>query len=80
MLVKSVRVSEKGQIAIPVEIRQNAGIKKGDDLLLFVDEGRILLEKPPEKFRENFKGLLHLSSSVAKRLWDNKEDEIWDKL
>lgn len=27
---------------------------------------------------EDFSDLLELSKSVMKKLWDNKEDEVWD--
>ncbi|MFH1505921.1 MAG: AbrB/MazE/SpoVT family DNA-binding domain-containing protein [archaeon] len=80
MIIKTVRVSEKGQIAIPRDVREMIGIKKGDDMLLIQDQGKILLEKTPEKLKDDFKDLLKHSETVAKKLWGNKKDDIWDKL
>ena len=81
MKVKTVKVSDKGQIAIPREVREEAGIKKGDDLILIHEKGKIMLEKVEEiskEVKEDFKDLLAHSEKVAKRLWENPEDEVWD--
>ena len=80
MIVKTVKVSEKGQIAIPTDVREMIGIKKGDDMILYQDKGKILLEKTPEKLKDDFKDLLKHSEAVAKKLWSNKKDDVWDKL
>jgi len=80
MIVKTVKVSEKGQIAIPTDVREMIGIKKGDDMILYQENGKILLEKTPEKLKDDFKDLLKHSEAVAKKLWGNKKDGVWDKL
>jgi len=77
--MKIVRVSDKGQIAIPTSIREALKIERGDELILFENGGRILIEKS-DKVEDNFKDLLKHSEDVARKLWDNKEDEIWDKV
>ena len=41
--LKTVNVSEKGQIAIPREIRILLGIKKGDRLVLTAKNEKILI-------------------------------------
>ena len=38
MAIKTVKVSDKGQIAIPQSIRENMGIEKGDELILSYKE------------------------------------------
>ena len=45
MITKSVKVSEKGQIAIPKEMRESLGINKGDELLLLAERDLIIIEK-----------------------------------
>ncbi|HEY4680436.1 MAG TPA: AbrB/MazE/SpoVT family DNA-binding domain-containing protein [Nitrosarchaeum sp.] len=42
--LKTVNVSEKGQIAIPREIRILLGIKKGDRLVLTAKNEKILIQ------------------------------------
>lgn len=80
MIVRSIKVSEKGQIAIPLDIRKQAGINKGDSLILIQENGKIMLEKESKKLKDDFSDLLKHSEVVAEELWRNKEDEIWDKI
>jgi AbrB family looped-hinge helix DNA binding protein len=81
-MIKTIRVSEKGQIAIPQIIREQMGIEQGDELVLLQIEGRILLEKAQkteEKILDNFKDILKFSEQSLTEVWDNKEDEIWSQ-
>ena len=81
MEMKTVKVSDKGQIAIPRDIRDNIGIERGDELVLFQIGGKILIEKSKivaEKMEEDFSDLLKFSEESLKEVWDNKEDDIWN--
>lgn len=81
MIVKTIKVSEKGQIAIPQSIREEVGIDKGDVLIIVQDNGRILLEKAKKistKMIDDFKDLLKFSEISLKSVWDNKQDDIWN--
>lgn len=80
MITKTVKVTSKGQISIPSEIRESAGIESGDELIILQDGSKILLEKPENIIKEDFKDLLKQSEKVAKKLWRNKKDEIWNKI
>ncbi len=80
MIIKTVKVSDKGQISIPSLIRKNGNINKGDTLVIMQSNGKILIEKAPERIKDDFSDLLKHSESVAKDLWDNEEDEIWNDL
>ena len=80
--LKTVSVSEKGQIAIPREIQKLLGIKKGDRLVLTAKNKKLLIQKASslEKHMEDdFGDLLKHSESTLKKLWLNKEDDVWDK-
>jgi len=81
--VKTVRVSEKGQIAIPMDIRNSLGLRRGDTLVLIQRDHKILIEKPvkiAKKTESSFKFLLKHSEKVASKFWENKEDEVWDNV
>jgi len=83
MKVKTVRVSEKGQIAIPMDIRNSLGLKRGDELVLIQTDDKILIEKPvkiAKKAKSSFRFLLKHSERVASKLWENKEDDVWDDI
>ena len=78
--IKTIKVSDKGQIAIPQIIREKAGIDKGDELVIIQTGGKILLEKSQKmsnQMKEDFKDIIIFSEQSLKDVWDNKEDEIW---
>ncbi len=79
-MIRTVKVSEKGQIAIPQMIRENLGIGQGDELIMFQIDGKILMEKSEktkEKMKDSFKDILKFSEKSLRSVWNNKEDEIW---
>ena len=81
MEMKTIKISEKGQVAIPREIRKQMGLKRGDELVIIQDEDRILMEKADrvsKKVRDDFKDILKFSEESLKEIWDNKEDDIWE--
>jgi AbrB family looped-hinge helix DNA binding protein len=79
---KKVRVSDKGQISIPVDLQKEMGIKKGDDILLIRKGDKIVLEKPSkviELLEEQFADVQAITEASLKGLWLNKKDEIWNQ-
>lgn len=56
MEAKIVKVTDKGQISLPTSMRENAGIDKGDELIMLQDDGIIIIEKATnltEKFKDD---------------------------
>ena len=69
MQVKTVKVSEKGQIAIPLDIREAIGIKKGDELIVMQDGNKIFVEKATESaetLKARFEPLLRALEKLQK--------------
>ena len=82
-IIKMIKVSDKGQIALPKDIRESADIKTGDSLVLVQKGKRIMLEKSSvikDKVEDDFKDILKLYEITTKKLWNNKYDEVWDKI
>lgn len=77
METKIIRVTDKGQISIPIDIRKSAGIEVGDELIAIGNGETVCLKKIK---KNDFKDLLKHSEIVANKLWSNKEDEIWDNV
>lgn len=81
-MMKTIKVSEKGQIAIPNQIRETLGIEQGDELVIIQIDNKILIEKAQrteQKLKEDFKDILKFSEKSLKEVWDNKSDNIWNK-
>jgi AbrB family looped-hinge helix DNA binding protein len=47
-LTRSVRLSRKGQLVIPKEIRDALGIKEGEELLAVLEDRRMILIRPED--------------------------------
>ncbi len=80
VIVKTVKVSDKGQISIPLEVREAAGIYQGAELVLVESEGKILLEKAgaiSSRVEDDFRDILKWNELALKEVWDNPEDDIW---
>jgi AbrB family looped-hinge helix DNA binding protein len=77
METKIIKVTDKGQISLPVGMRNSLRINQGDELFITEDKDTIVIKKIK---KEDFSYLLKHSEKVAKKLWDNKEDEVWDNV
>ena len=71
------KVTSKGQVTIPVEIRKKLGIKNGDKVLFIEDDGRIyMMNSSMEALREAqmaFKG-------EAERLGLKNDDDVMEMI
>ena len=41
------RVTRKGQITVPVEVRRALGLREGDSVAVLLEDGRVTLERRP---------------------------------
>lgn len=57
MVTTSVKVSAKYQIAVPQIARKKLNIKKGDRLLVDVQDGIIVLIPQPKRYTDHLQGL-----------------------
>lgn len=81
--VHVVKVSSKGQVVIPKEVRERHGLRR-DTALVLVEAGDALVlrkERDVEAIlKDEFAPLLQASESALKDLWDNPEDDVWNDL
>ena len=75
--MKIIKVSDKGQISIPMAVRVSTGIKEGDELIHFEINGEIVLKKS-DNIKGKFEDIKKFNEISLKEIWDNKEDEIWN--
>jgi AbrB family looped-hinge helix DNA binding protein len=73
--VQTVRVSSKGQIAIPKEIRDKLGLSQGSDMVVRIQGDTVVLQKAPKdnwrKWAGRFAGL-----GLTEELAASRREEI----
>lgn len=77
---KSVRISKKGQFVIPKEMREAMGVKEGEEILVTLEEGKVILTRPQEYARKT-KGLLKGTWGKSAKEVDRylrKERRAWE--
>lgn len=75
---RSVRLSQKGQFVIPKEMRDALGVKEGDELLVILEKGRMILTRPREyakRTRGALKGTWGTARSISRHL--TRERRTW---
>ena len=74
MEIKTVKITEKGQIAIPKDIRELEGFEEGDKVAILAFEDRIEL-RSLKQFNERMFTALASEKTLAKD-WLSTEDEV----
>ena len=71
----TAKVSAKGQIVIPLEIRKKLNISKGTELEVIMIDGGIFLIRVPDDPLKSLRGMLRSKRSVSEiRAWVKEED------
>ncbi len=81
--VHIVRVSSKGQIVIPQEVRKRHRLRRDTDLVLVESGEAIVLTKKADVegiLKDEFAPFVRASEEALKELWDNPEDEVWNDI
>lgn len=77
-MATSVKVSKRNQITIPAEVRKKLNIKPGDQLLVYVQDGRIVMIPEPENIVTHLRGLhSDVWEGVDAQKYINREREAW---
>lgn len=75
-----VRVSKKGQLVIPKELREAVGIEENADVVIAVEGGKITLS-PPQQYARSTRGLLRGTWGKSRREIErylDKERKSWE--
>ncbi|MGA8904245.1 MAG: AbrB/MazE/SpoVT family DNA-binding domain-containing protein [Candidatus Bathyarchaeia archaeon] len=79
---KKVKVSDKGQISIPVDMQKLIGLKKGDELLLIRKGRKIVLERPDrimQVLEDEFEDVRSVTERQLAKLWLRREENVWNR-
>lgn len=82
MLVRTVKMTSKGQITIPADAVRAIRARKGTEFVLVQEGEEIILRKAESVGREivdDTRDFGMLALPVFQRLWDNEEDEVWNQ-
>jgi AbrB family looped-hinge helix DNA binding protein len=50
--MKPVRLGPQGRLVIPADLRAELGVKPGDDLVAFVEDGRLIVQTREQTMQE----------------------------
>lgn len=87
-MIETIKVSSKGQIVIPEEVRLRFHIKEGTKLILLEKENKLVLEKEEDFLKDierleaerEREGWILLGEKSMAQIWDNqKDEEEWKK-
>lgn len=82
MIVKTVKVSAKGQITLPADALRAMRARKGTELLLVQEGDKLVLLRAEDLGRrlvDELGGWEALAAPAFAELWDNPADEVWDE-
>jgi len=79
MEIKTVKITEKGQIAIPKDIRELEGFEEGDKIAILAFGDRIEL-RPLKQFSERMFTAFASEKSLAKDWLSKEDEEAWKNL
>lgn len=77
--MRTATITEKGQIAIPKEIRKTKGFKKGEKIAVLAFENKIEL-RPLKEINEKLFPALASEKALAKEWNTKEEDKAWKHL
>ena len=78
-----VKLSSKGQIVIPKEVRKRHRLGRDTDLVLLESGDALVLRKKADVegiLKDEFGPLLRASEEALRELWENSEDDVWDNV
>lgn len=81
MLVKTVRLTDKGQLTVPAEALRALNARKGTQFLLIQEGDRIVLVKASAVGKaviNDLGGWEGLAAPAFGDVWGSEADDVWD--
>ncbi len=75
-----VKVSKKFQVVIPKEVRKNVNLSAGDQLMVRVEDGSIIMIPKPKNYTQHMLGLhKKIWKAVKVERYIEEERESWEE-
>lgn len=82
MLLRTAKLSTKGQITLPADALRAMKAGKGTEFVIIQEGERLVLVKAERTARQivdDLEGWGALSAPAFNKIWSSKADEIWDE-
>ncbi len=77
--IRTAKITSKGQIAIPKEIRKNKQFKDGEKIAILAYPDRIEL-RPLKRISKNMETAIASEKALSKEWNSNEDEEAWKAL
>ncbi|MEK6932783.1 MAG: AbrB/MazE/SpoVT family DNA-binding domain-containing protein [Nanoarchaeota archaeon] len=77
--MRTAKITEKGQISIPTDIRKLEGFRQGNKVAILAYKNKIEI-RPLKKINESMFTMLASEKALAKDWLAEEEDEAWKDL
>ncbi|HHN66018.1 MAG TPA: AbrB/MazE/SpoVT family DNA-binding domain-containing protein [Nitrospirae bacterium] len=75
----TVKIGKKSQIVIPKKLREAIGISEGDEIIIDLEDDRIVIKPKPDSYTKKLKGLhRQLWKGVDAKRYVKGERKAWD--
>ena len=80
MYARTVKMTGKGQIVVPKEMRISLGLKRNSTILLIQKDDDIIMKKPEslKDMVEDFPELRAATERVFGEVWKDEDDKLWE--
>jgi AbrB family looped-hinge helix DNA binding protein len=75
MKARVSKVTQKGRVVIPIELREKLGIRRGTAITFLEKDGRLILQPIAKKYLAKLRGVLKGEPSVSKALLRERKRE-----
>ena len=81
MYARTVKMTGKGQIVVPKEIRESLGLKRDSMLLIIQKKDDIILKRPESILDIETEGFPELRAATERsfgKVWKDEDDKLWE--
>lgn len=71
----TARITSKGQITVPKEVRNRLGVEVGDELEFRFEDGRVEIRPVRRRRIEEFRGIFHVERALD---FEEERRKAWD--